>query len=266
MRIRAGRLILVLLATFGAGVLVFDGSQRREVAPSSGTKLTGDAPGLAAEDNDLNVVQFNIARGKGPDGETDLLRTAACLERAEIAGLNEVGGADQAHELAEHLGQAWLFGPTELRWWREHFGNAVLSDLQATGWTNEPLPHTAAKARRALVTVTLQWRETPVTLLVTHIDSGPDRDQQLAFLAERFAAAPAPKILLGDLNAHADHPVIAAWRADPALVAVTGPIDPAAPVDIDWIVAQGFTLTEQWRCEEGASDHPAVGARLQADF
>ncbi len=29
---------------------------------------------------------------------------------------------------------------------------------------------------------------------------------------------------------------------------------------------QGFTLTEHWRCEQGASDHPAVGARLEASF
>jgi endonuclease/exonuclease/phosphatase family metal-dependent hydrolase len=247
-------------------VLVLDGSQRRAVPASSGTALTGEAPGLGAEDRDLNVVQFNIDRGEGRDGETDLQRTAACLETAELAGLNEVGGADQAHELADRLGQAWLFGPSELRWWREHFGNAVLSDLPATSWKNEPLPFRTAKARRGLVTVTFDWRGRSVTLLVTHIDNGEDRDLQLAFLAERFAAVPAPKILLGDLNAHADHPIVAAWRADPALVATTGPVESEAPIDIDWIVASGFTIAEQWRCEIGASDHPAVGARLEASF
>ncbi|HKY95369.1 MAG TPA: endonuclease/exonuclease/phosphatase family protein [Kiloniellales bacterium] len=266
MRLKKGHLVLILLATLGAGVLVLDGSQRRAVPASSGTALAGEAPGLTAEDRDLNVVQFNIDRGEGPDGETDLLRTAACLERAELAGLNEVGGADQAHALAQELGQAWVFGPSELRWWREHFGNAVLSDLPSTSWKNEPLPYGQAKARRGLVTVTFDWRGRSVTLLVTHIDNGPDRDLQLAFVAERFAALPAPKILLGDLNAGADHPVVAAWGADPTLVATTGPLEGEAPIGIDWIVAAGFTLAEQWRCEMGASDHPAVGARLEASF
>lgn len=266
MRLKTGRLVLILLATFGAGVLVLDGSQRRPVSPSGGADLVGDAPGLAAEDRDLNVVQFNIDRGKGRDGETDLLRTASCLERAEIAGLNEVSGADQARELAESLGQAWIFAPSEQRWWREHFGNAVLSDLPATSWKNEPLPYRTSKSRRGLATVTFDWRGKPVTLMVTHLDNGPDRDLQFALVAERFAAVPAPKILLADLNAGADHPIIAGWRNDPALVATTGPIDAAAPIDIDWIVAAGFTLAEQWRCELGASDHPAVGARLEASF
>lgn len=266
MRLKTGRLVLILLATFGAGVLVLDGSQRRPVPASSGAALAGEAPGLAADDRDLNVVQFNIDRGKGRDGETDLERTAGCLERAELAGLNEVGGADQAHALADRLGQAWVFGPSELRWWREHFGNAVLSDLPATSWKNEPLPFEQAKARRGLVTVTFDWRGRSVALLVTHIDNGPDRDLQLGYVAERFAAAPSPKILLGDLNAGPDHPIIAGWRADPGLVTTTGPVDPAAPIAIDWIVAAGFTLAEQWRCELGASDHPAVGARLEASF
>jgi len=265
-RLKAGRVVLILLATLGAGVLVLDGSQRRPVAATSGVMLSGEAQGLAAEDRDLNVVQFNIARGQGRDGETDLLRTVGCLERAELAGLNEVGGVDQAREIASQLGQAWLFGASEMRWWSEHFGNAVLSDLPATSWKNEPLPHDQAKSRRGLVTVTFDWRGRSVTLMVTHIDNGPDRELQLAFLAERFAAAPSPKILLGDLNSSTDHPIVATWRNDPGLVVTTGPIDSAAPIDIDWIVASGFTLVEHWRCELGASDHPAVGARLEANF
>jgi len=265
-RLKTGRLVLILLAAFGAGVLVLDGSQRRPVATSSGMALSGEAQGLASDDRDINVVQFNIARGEGRDGETDLLRTAGCLERAELAGLNEVGGEEQARELAGQLGQAWLFGPSEMRWWSEHFGNAVLSDLPATSWKNEPLPFDQAKARRGLVTVTFDWRGRSVTFMVTHIDNGPDRELQLAFVAERFAAAPTPKILLGDFNSSAEHPVIAGWRNDPALVATTGPVDSAAPIDIDWIVASGFTIAEHWRCELGASDHPAVGARLEASF
>jgi endonuclease/exonuclease/phosphatase family metal-dependent hydrolase len=158
-----------------------------------------------------------------------------------------------------------MFGASELRWWREHFGNAVLSALPAKSWSNEPLPHQAADARRGLITVTFAWRDAILTLLVTHIDNGPDREQQLAFVAERFAATPAPKILLADLNVSGDHPLIAGWKADPTLVATTGPQGKKESA-IDWIVAEGFVLKEHWRCNEGASDHPAVGARLEARF
>jgi endonuclease/exonuclease/phosphatase family metal-dependent hydrolase len=265
-RLKTSHLVLYVLAAFGAAVLVLDGSQRRPVPASSGSALNGEAAGLAAEDSDIEVVQFNIHNGEGPDGETDLSRTASCLERAELIALNEVGGADQAALLADDLDQAWVFGPSELRWWHEHFGNAVLSDLPARSWKSEPLPHQSAKARRSLISVTFEWRGATLTLLATHIDNGPDRDAQLAFLAERFAATKAPKILLGDLNAGASHPVVAAWRIDPALVTTTGPLEGSAPPDIDWIVAEGFVLKEHWRCNEGASDHPAVGARLEARF
>jgi endonuclease/exonuclease/phosphatase family metal-dependent hydrolase len=265
-RLKTGHLVLFFLAALGAGVLVLDGSQRRAVPPSSGSALLGEADGLPAGDRELEVVQFNIDRGQAvADGETDLALIAACLERAELAGLNEVGGAEQARTLGQDLKQAWLFGPSELRWWSESFGNAVLSDLPASSWRNEPLPRERPRAGRGLLTVTFDWQGVTLTLLVTHIENGHDRDLQLAFLAERFAATAAPKILLGDLNAGAAHPVVAAWLADPELVATTGPLEGTAP-DIDWIVAEGFALKEHWRCNRGASDHPAVGARLEARF
>ncbi len=260
---------LALVAALGLAAVGawWDGSQRRPADPAAGALL--EAPGLQPDDRELTVVQFNIRRGRSPDGVLDLTRTAGCLRGAELVGLNEVGGEDwfdsrtQAQSLGEMLELAWLFGPSEVRWWQEHFGNGLLTALPLTEWKLVPLPWEASKSRRSRLEGLLNWNGQPVRVIVTHLDSGPDRALQLAELAERFAALPAPKILLGDLNTHNGDAILTAWQQDPDLVVTSG----AEPAEgVDWIVAEGFALLESWRCEQGASDHPAVGARLEARF
>jgi len=271
-RLGAARLALVLTVAL-AGAAWWDGSQRRPLGPAAGTSLAGLPRGVAAGDRELTVLQYNIHRGAPAEGPENLAATAACLRDAELAGLNEVDGADwldgepdQAQALGERLGLAWLYVPSERRWWHAHFGNGLLSALPAESWHRVPLPQRESRSFRSRLETTLDWHGIDLTLVVTHLDSGPDRDRQLEELAARFATLPAPKILLGDLNARPDHPVIAAWRADPALVVTSGETTGEAPAGVDWIVAEGFHLTAAWRCDQGASDHPAVGARLERRF
>lgn len=272
MRLGRVRLLLVLAVALGGGAAWWDGSQRRPLEPAAGTALAGQPPGLAADDAELTVVQFNIHRGAPAEGEGDLARTQLCLAGAELAGLNEVAGAgwlgepDQAEALGRDLGLAWLFVPSERRWWHPHFGNGLLSALPVAEWRRVPLPHASSRSFRSRLEARLDWAGRPVTLLVTHLDSGPDRDLQLAELAARFAALPAPKILAGDLNAGPHHAVLEAWLADPALVVTSGEAPGETPSGVDWIVAEGFDLAAAWRCDEGASDHWAVGARLLPRF
>jgi len=256
-----------------AGLLAWDGSRRMPLGPAVGTGLAGAATGTSADDGRLTVMQFNIRRGRGDSGETDLARTAECLAGAELAGLNEVAGGawlgqgpDQAAELGRLLGLGHVFLPTERRWWHAHFGNAILSTLAAREWRREPLPHAAGTGYRNVGLATIEWQGQNLQFLATHIDRGPDNERQLRALAERFAALPAPKILAGDLNAEADHPVIAAWLADPDLEVTSGEAAGAAPGGIDWIVAAGFEMVRAWRCDVGASDHWLVGAELEPRF
>lgn len=270
---RGGVRVVLVLAVALAAVVAWDGSQRHPLEPGAGTTLAGLPRGVAAGDRELTVLQFNIHRGAPAEGEENLAGTAACLEGAEIAGLNEVAGADwlggspdQAQALGERLGLAWLFVPSERRWWRAHFGNGLLSALPAEAWTRTPLPRFESRSYRSRLEARLDWHGADLALVVTHLDSGPDRDRQLDELAVYFATLPAPKILIGDLNAGPDHPVIAAWRADPALLVTSGEAPGTPPGGVDWIVAAGFALTAAWRCDQGASDHPAVGARLERRF
>lgn len=263
---RSGRLAAVLVLAAAAGGIYLHGSGRAPLPPAAGVALEGTAPGLAPGDDALTVLQFNIHRGRPAEGGEDLAATAACLEGAEIAGLNEVDGggeSDQAALLGERLGLAHLFLPSEERWWRPHFGNGLLSALPALGWQRWPLPGPGGPGYRTRGVVRLAWEGRVVTLLVTHVTRGPDRALQLGLVAEHFAALPAPKILLADLNSGPDDPVIAAWRQDPALVVTSGESAGEAPSGVDWIVAAGFRLRESWRCDRGASDHPAVGAILE---
>lgn len=260
---RSGRLAaaLVLAAVIGGGLL--DGNRRAPLPPAAGQELKGQAPGLAADDRTLTVVQFNIHRGAPAEGPEDLAATALCLEGAELAGLNEVGGAAQAAELGRRLSLAHLYLPSEERWWHPHFGNGLLSALPAAGWQRWPLPGPGGPGYRTRGVVRLPWQGAMVTVLVTHLTRGPDRRLQLDLLAAHFAALPAPKILLGDLNSGPDDPVLAAWRADPDLVVTSGEGSGGVPGGVDWIVAEGFRLVDSWRCDRGASDHPAVGAVLE---
>ncbi len=273
MRLTRTRLGLLCVVVALGGAAWWDGSQRRPLEGESGNSLAGLPRGLATDDGQLTVLQYNIHHGAPAEGAADLTQTAGCLRGAELAGLNEVAGADwlsgepdQAEQLGEEMSLAWLFVPSERRWWQEHFGNGLLSALPAKDWHRVPLPHSESKSYRSRLEATLDWQGVAVRVVVTHLDAGPDRDLQLDELAARFAQLPAPKILVGDLNAGPAHPVIAAWRADPSLTVTSGEEPGGTPGGVDWIVAQGFSLARAWRCDQGASDHPAVGALLERRF
>ncbi len=171
MRLGATRLALVL--TLGlAGAAWWDGSQRRPLGPAAGTSLAGLPRGVAAGDRELTVLQYNIHRGAPAEGPENLAATAACLRDAELAGLNEVDGADwldgepdQAQALGERLGLAWLYVPSERRWWHAHFGNGLLSALPAESWHRVPLPQRESRSFRSRLETTLDWHGIDPTLV-----------------------------------------------------------------------------------------------------
>ena len=196
LRRRSGRLAAALVLAVVAGGVYGHGSSRAPLPPAAGQSLDGAAPRPTPADGALTVLQFNIHRGRPAEGGEDLAATAACLEGAEVAGLNEVDGggeADQAALLGARLSLGHLFLPSEERWWRPHFGNGLLSALPSEGWQRWPLPGPSGPGYRTRGVVRLDWEGRIVTLLVTHVTRGPDRALQLALVADHFAALPAPK-------------------------------------------------------------------------
>lgn len=197
---------------------------------------------------------MNIHRGRGQDGEKDLRRTSECLTSAQIVALNEVGGQDDARELASLLSLTPLFAATERFFWQEDFGNALLSPVPPQSWERIPLPYADEGGWRNLLIARWPWGERQLTVMITHLDRGSARGRQLALVIEQFRALAAPKLLLGDLNSQRDEPLLAALLADPSLAVA----DPGEGNRIDWIIGQGVTFSAVRACDVGASDHPAL--------
>jgi len=247
---------------------------RQPTGPDAGIGPQVPATAPAEVGPALSVAQFNIRRGRGVDGDVDLWRTAACLTGMEVVGLNEVGGGavfglgeNQAFWLAGQLGLAGVFAPTEWRFGHAHFGNGLLSALPVLGWVRVPLLHADSTARRNVLIARLLYRGVPVTVLVAHVDRVDDRERQLPALLELFLAAPQPSILMGDMNATADHPAILAILTRPDVVASNGNLPGLAPRpgSVDWIMARGFDAVGASVCDVGASDHPRVALELVLD-
>lgn len=262
---------------------LWQGADRVAVGSASGEGFHAASPhsprpnhSPAAHSGAFRVATFNIHSGRGADSLVDLNRTAGCLApqglpAQSIIGLNEVqgptfrGDANQAQLLGDMLNAAWLFAPTERRWWREHFGNAVLATCPVGSWLRIPLPSTGGKGFRNALLLTIRPGERPgdrpVQLLVTHLDRTQDRELQLAAVSSLFLSLAEPAILIGDLNT---------TRGDPALrelLAVPGVQDAVAagsrddiPDRIDWILVRGLRIVNAAVVPGNASDHPLVWA------
>ena len=116
--------------------------------------------GPARRQTTFRAAIFNIHSGVGNDNVRDLSRTADALRDIDFCALNEVRGhmfgqpSDQAHELGLRTGRAWLFMPTEHRFWHDHFGNGILSRLPVTECGGPRCPPTAPPT----ATATSPWR------------------------------------------------------------------------------------------------------------
>ena len=262
-----------------SAMLYADGAVRRSTGVAAGigpqipAQIRAQIPAttLAEPERRLIVGQFNIRRARGRDGGGDLWRTAACLTGLDLIGLNEVdGGApfglgeDQASAFGRMLSLNAVFAPTERRFWHAHFGNGLLSGWPVRGWVRLPLPYDAGPAQRNLVYAQIGPVDDPIRVLVTHIDRRADRDRQLRAVLGYFRSLAPPVLLIGDLNATFEHPMIAEILADPQVVASNGWY-PAhvAPGRVDWILARGFRAVGAEQCDVGASDHARIAIELE---
>ncbi len=236
-----------------AGLFIFDGSRKIPTPFASGNALhpAPTAPVTPPADF-LRVATVNIAGGVGKtDGRKDLDRTAAALQGFDLIGLQEVhggnifGSPDQAQLLGQKLNLPWLFAPVEHQWWRDAFGDGILTSRRVTHWQRIPLAGAAANSNRELLWVQLDFAGQSVNVLITHLSRDADREAELRTAITLFKSLQTPVILMGDLNSNKDDPQIADLRKDPSVADPVGDaLNPKMPETIDWIFARHLKASQ----------------------
>jgi endonuclease/exonuclease/phosphatase family metal-dependent hydrolase len=265
-RIAAGLVTIALIA-----LVIRDGADRRPADPSRPLVRFG-IPSTALDRDTLRITSFNIHSGKGDGDIVNLSVTGELLGEFDFAGIYEVrsgylGDWSQAHEIADSIYCGAIFLPTETHWWREHFGNAVMSKCALGPVQRIPLPGTRGKAFRNVVLSELPWRGRVVKILTTHIDREDDREAQLTLVIALFLALEPPAVLIGDLNTTLADPQMLALHRTPG---VRSPLHDVLgnriPVDnIDWMFTRGLKTVTAELVENAASDHPVLRAELAVD-
>lgn len=237
-------------------------------AASRGAKLFSSSRCSESSGQGVRIASYNIHRAKGMDRIRDLGRIADNLKGVDLAALQEVsgpqvwGGENQASQLARRLVLGWVFAATRYRAFKPDVGNGLLSRLPVTDWQVQPLPTTVGSTRN-LVSGTLWFEGSAVTLLATHIDRGPDRGRQLIFVLEQFRMH-RHAILLGDLNTRRDQSPLHEFlleNPDSDAIFRAGGKNPADR--IDWILSRGVIVGQGGALPPGASDHPLYWVEFQ---
>lgn len=239
----------------GAGVLVA-AWWTHDAGPRAGEIRVEAAPSTLP--TTIRLATMNIRRGRGADDRTDLSRTWSTLRGGEVIGLQEVGSG-QAGELAARLGLHAAFAPTERRWFRDDFGNAVLSRYPAR-WQSFPLPVSSGEPARNLVLSRVEIGGHTLQVLVAHLGRRQDNAAQLQQASDLFLSLQEPAVLMGDLNAHAGAPQLEALRSREGVVDVLRGRVPDDPQRVTWMFVRGLRVVEATLVDEGASDHPALFA------
>jgi endonuclease/exonuclease/phosphatase family metal-dependent hydrolase len=156
----------------------------------------------------VRVATYNIHRGRGLDGRTQISRIAAVLASidADIVALQEVVGASplrpgQAAELGAALGMGWVMAPTRhLR--TALFGNVVLSRFPVRQHMQYDLTWKTCEPR-ACQRVDVEIDEHTLHFYNVHLGTSLlERRHQAARLATLVhdRRVLGPKIVLGDFN------------------------------------------------------------------
>ncbi|MGA2229343.1 MAG: endonuclease/exonuclease/phosphatase family protein [Tepidisphaeraceae bacterium] len=247
---------IAIFALILAGLAVLDGQEKIPAGPAEGSALSGSPAATRPAGPTLRVATFNI-----DGGAEGLDRVAHVLNGFDLAGLQEVHGADQTDFLSQSLHQPSLYAPVESQWWFKSFGNAAITDLAVTHWQRIPISANDSDSNRNVILLIAAFDGRPLNVLITHIDRKQDHAPEIREVAHLFLALQEPAILLGDFNltqdgnGHDDDPDVA------ALVRSPGVIDPIGKA-YDRIFARGFVAISSGYIEEHASDHPLAWAEL----
>lgn len=268
------RLSLMAIALVTVAAIVALGGRSGPADPVEPLVLAGqNRLGSLNGATSLRVATFNIHAGVGRDGIRDLGRTATALSDLDVAALQEVRNpllglhGPQVRDVAEKLGMAWLFVPAEKRWWRNDYGNGLLTRVPLADCVRIPLPTPSRQRFRAALLTNFEFGGRTVHLLAVHIDKDMEantHDIQLRTVFDLFLSLREPAILLGDLNEFGTHPefvrLLGTAGVHNALADIPRPTVKSNP--IDWIITRGFrTVHAEWR-PTPSSDHPVACAEL----
>ena len=201
---------------------------------------------------------------------------------ADVIGLNEVRGAGvradyraQAAILAEKTGYDFYFAKATEIGKGNPYGNAVLTRLPVKAFETIPIPDPVPRRydgyyeTRCLLKMTLE--RPAATVFITHFGLNPD-EQENAVKTVLDHLGDGPAVLMGDLNATPDSPVIGRIRekmTDAAAAAEPGDTLLSFPSDhpdrkIDYIFTKGNIRATSCRVVPGVlSDHLPLEATLE---
>lgn len=229
------------------------------------------APASMAEtrDRELTVATFNIHHGAGTDDVLDLDHTAEVIEDsgAEVIGLQEVDRhwssrsdfADQAARLADRLDMHVVYGanldlaPAEPGEPRRQYGTAILSRHRILDSRNTLLPRPEQGEQRGLLEARIKVRGTTMRFLNTHLqhNSQTERLAQADAINDIVDDSHRPTVLVGDLNATAETPEMAA---------MTKHLDDAWPV-----AGRGDGFTHDAQTPHARIDYVLVSPGVEPD-
>ncbi|QGJ71172.1 Hypothetical protein PBC10988_28750 [Planctomycetales bacterium 10988] len=253
--------------------LVEVGSYRWTTAPAEGKQFAivprepKYQPLSATRQPVLRLATFNMHGAKGEDKVKSLARTAEFVKKfqPDFLALQEVHyngwleRSNQAERLGWMLEYDWLFAPTSYRWGMLEFGNGVLSRYPVEQWLRRPLPVSSDRTPRNWVLSEIVFDSRRIRILSTHLDTyDGDSLKHMATAKAMFLELEPPAVLLGDLNARADHPQILALCNHPE-VRFTKEEDqsPNGPDwKIDWIFLRGLQPVQAGWEKSVVSDHP----------
>lgn len=178
----------------------------------------------------LRIMTYNVHSCIGMDGRSSPERIARVIARYEpdIVALQELdvgrprtGGVDQAHLVARHLEMAYHFHPT-IHLAEERYGNAILSRLPMRLIRAGALPgrgHWPRREPRGAIWAGIEVGDVELQVINTHL--GLRRRERLAqaraLLGADWLGHPDcrdPTVLLGDLNAGPQSPVLRQLTAE----------------------------------------------------
>ena len=268
--------LATLLLAVLLGVLA---SQRTPLPMIRGDVLNDNQRTSNLSSDTLRVGTYNIHSAKGHEEASSIERIAEVLSTPplDIIGLQEVAGdllgdGNQARTLAGLLDLGWLYAPTRKKHFSAKFGSALLSRYEIKSYEVKPLlwerrdrnGTQVSRSNRNLITVLIEIEGQPVTVMITHLDRGPLRLEQLSNVIAEFRQH-SHAILMGDLNSNREArplgELLAAGEATDAIAVAAAGKD--SPKRVDWILTRGFKVVDGGLHPKGVSDHPQLWAELQ---
>lgn len=259
--------------------------EHREQFPSDHAAVLStfrfDRP-TATQSLETQVATYNIRRGLGSDGRSDLERTAKAIGdlRADVIGLQEVdlntrrsGRVNQPHELGRRLYMHAAFGEfMDLQ--DGKYGMAILSRFPIQSVEKLKLP-VGNEPRIALIANVLLPNNQRVKVVNVHFDWVDDdayRFAQASRLQAYLQQLTDPFVLVGDFNDRPGSRTLELFRQitneaiKPENDRKTWPADEPT-MEIDFVFASS---TGKWKVKEAtvvpesvASDHRPVTANLE---